>query len=100
MPAGSPTSAWSRPTTCGPARWPRPGHFYQVAPPGSFLMLVAANFPTRLAARYPDHPGSTSDPSLLALPHDSPKVWKPAVKSGPVQDRMRLRSRAAGSRQR
>jgi hypothetical protein len=24
--------------------------FYQVAPPGSFLMLVASNFPTRLGA--------------------------------------------------
>jgi hypothetical protein len=42
--------------------------FYQVAPPGSFLLLVAANFPTRLDADYARHPGFSYDPSLLALP--------------------------------
>jgi hypothetical protein len=42
--------------------------FYQVAAPGSFLMLVAANFPSRVDAGYPRHPGFAYDPSLLALP--------------------------------
>jgi hypothetical protein len=42
--------------------------FYQVAPPGSFLLLVASNFPSRLDAGYPRHPGYSYDPSLLALP--------------------------------
>jgi hypothetical protein len=52
--------------------------FYQVAPPGSFLMLVASNFPTRLDAGYPDHPGYTYDPSLLALPQFQDRMLGPA----------------------
>jgi hypothetical protein len=52
--------------------------FYQVAPPGSFLMLVASNFPTRLDARYPEHPGYTYDPSLLALPRFQDRMLGPA----------------------
>jgi hypothetical protein len=53
-------------------------HFYQVAPPGSFLMLVASNFPTRLDARYPDHPDFSYDPSLLALPQFQDRMLGPA----------------------
>jgi hypothetical protein len=52
--------------------------FYQVAPPGSFLMLVASNFPTRLDAGYPEHPGYTYDPSLLALPQFQDRTLGPA----------------------
>jgi hypothetical protein len=52
--------------------------FYQVAPPGSFLMLVAANFPTRLDASYPRHPGFSYDPSLLALPRFQDRMLGPA----------------------
>jgi hypothetical protein len=52
--------------------------FYQVAPPGSFLMLVASNFPTRLDARYPEHPGYGYDPSLLALPRFQDRLLGPA----------------------
>jgi hypothetical protein len=52
--------------------------FYQVAPPGSFLMLVASNFPTRLDAGYPDHPGYAYDPSLLALPQFQDRMLGPA----------------------
>jgi hypothetical protein len=52
--------------------------FYQVARPGSFLMLVASNFPTRLDASYPRHPGFSYDPSLLALPRFQDRMLGPA----------------------
>jgi hypothetical protein len=53
-------------------------HFYRAAPPGSFLMLVASNFPTRLDAGYPRHPGYSYDPSLLALPRFQDRMLGPA----------------------
>jgi hypothetical protein len=52
--------------------------FYQVAAPGSFLMLAAANFPSRLDAGYPRHPGFSYDPSLLALPRFQDRMLGPA----------------------
>jgi hypothetical protein len=52
--------------------------FYRVAPPGSLLMLVASNFPSRLDAGYPHHPGYSYDPSLLALPHFQDRMLGPA----------------------
>jgi hypothetical protein len=52
--------------------------FYQVAPPGSFLLLVAPNFPTRLDANYPDYRGYSYDPSLLAMPGFQDRMLGPA----------------------
>jgi hypothetical protein len=52
--------------------------FYKYSPRGSFLLLVASNFPTRLDASYPRHPGYAYDPSLLALPRFQDRMLGPA----------------------
>jgi hypothetical protein len=61
-------------------------YFYRVAAPGSFLMLVASDFPTRLDASYPRHPGYSYDPSLLALPRFQDRMLGPADVNAVVRE--------------